>query len=104
MNNQSKVIVTGHGIETGLALQNFTNENLLNLVSKYKWITISGVHVVFSKTRHLFEVEINCNLTDHTFHVTDSDDDPYKALIKSSNKLAKKLRRFKRKIREDHRK
>ncbi len=99
-----QVIVSGQGVSTGQALQDYVKEKLTAYVIKYFEHAIDA-HVVFHKQSAFFKVDIIIN--DGTgMHLPikgeDESDDIYSAFDKALVKAEHQLRKHKAKIKDHH--
>ncbi|MFW0777233.1 MAG: ribosome hibernation-promoting factor, HPF/YfiA family [Rickettsiales bacterium] len=99
-----QIQVSGKGVEVGEALRQHITAQVEEHVNKYI-DRVTSVNVVVSKEAHLFRVDITGNLGTHAGLVVRSRSqlaDVYAAFDESMEKIAKQLRRYKRKITNHH--
>jgi ribosomal subunit interface protein len=99
-----QIHVSGKGVEVGEALRTHIEQQIEEQVQKYI-DRVTSVHVVVSKEAHLFRVDITGNLGTHAGLVIRSRGetaDVYAAFDEALEKVAKQLRRYKRKITNHH--
>lgn len=95
-----QIRISGKQIDVGSALQEYAEDRLDKIVTKYFENAIDG-DIVFSKERHLFKVDIHVNEGTRggiVIKATGSADDGYAAFDAASDKIERQLRRYKRKI------
>jgi ribosomal subunit interface protein len=98
-----KVEVVGHGFNLGESLKTHIEENLISHVNKYFTHAVSG-KVTLSKERKMFHVDVIVNegvLHGPFIKATSQEYDAYEAADSAIFKIATKLRRYKRKL-KDH--
>lgn len=98
-----KVTVQGHHIDVGQALQTYIEDKLNALNAKY-FNRAVNVNVTMTKeTKGLFKSHISMTVgKDIQVQATASTHDVHQAFDQASEKIAKQLRRYKRKLREHH--
>jgi ribosomal subunit interface protein len=99
-----KIKVSGSNIDIGAALQQYVNEELNELVTKYFEQAISA-DVVFTKVRHFFKTDIIVNEgtgTNTLIKGSAEDDEVYSSFDLCATKVEKQLRRYKRRIKNHH--
>ncbi len=99
-----KIIVSGKHMDVGAALTEYVNADLTEIVSKYFEQAVSA-NVIFSKERYLYTVDIIVNEGTGTQTVLKADAenaDVYAAYDLASEKIKKRLRRYKRRIKDHH--
>ena len=97
-----QIKIAGKHVELGAALQERIAEGLEGAVRKY-FDRPGDAHVTVSKEGHLFEVDVNVHLPSGIIlQSVGQADDPYAALETSLDKIEKRVRRYKRRL-KDHR-
>lgn len=99
-----QIQVSGKGVEIGEAFRTHVTAQVDEHVNKYI-DRVTSVNVVVSKEAHLFRVDITGNLGTHAGLVIRSRgelSDVYAAFDEALDKVAKQLRRYKRKITNHH--
>lgn len=100
-----EMTVQGKKIDVGDALREHVTEKLTDIDQKY-FNHGTAATVTFSKEGHghgLFKVNISFNVSKNIMVVTEAmEPDPYAAFDSASEKAAKRLRRYKRKLRDHH--
>jgi ribosomal subunit interface protein len=99
-----QVTVSGKQIDVGAALQEYVEVDLIGTVTKYFEHAVSA-DVVFSKSRYLFKADIIVNEGTgiHTIIKANAEDaDVYAAYDQASDKIKKRLSRYKERIRNHH--
>jgi ribosomal subunit interface protein len=94
--------VTGKQMDVGDALSQHIELSVGNLVGKYFGKGIEA-HAVLSREAHLY----CCDLSVHIgrgimMQASEKDIDPYKASDRASDLIAKRMRRYKRRLRDHH--
>jgi ribosomal subunit interface protein len=97
-----QLIVKGQQIDVGDALREHVRQSLTNVFGKYFGDAIDGT-VIFSRDAHL----LRASLTVHvgrgiTAESQATADQPYAAFDIAADRLAKRLRRHKRRLRDHH--
>jgi len=97
-----QLIVKGQQIDVGDALREHVRQSLTNVFGKYFGDAIDGT-VIFSREAHL----LRASLTVHvgrgiTAESEATADQPYVAFDIAADRLAKRLRRHKRRLRDHH--
>ena len=97
-----QLIVKGQQIDVGDALREHVRQSLTNVFGKYFGDAIEGT-VIFSREAHL----LRASLTVHvgrgiTAESEATADQPYAAFDIAADRLAKRLRRHKRRLRDHH--
>jgi ribosomal subunit interface protein len=94
--------VRGKQIDVGDALRGHVNERLDNAVAKYFTQAVDA-NVVFSREAHLFRADIQVHAGKNIFVQSNGEaDDPYVAFDLATDKIAKRLRRYKRRLTDHH--
>lgn len=97
------VSVTGKQLDVGDALRTHAETSLTALAQKY-FDRVIDASAVFSREAHLFLADLSVHVGhDLSFTAEASADDPYPAFDLAAERLAKQLRRHKRKLRNHHR-
>jgi len=100
-----EMTVQGKQIDVGAALKEHVTGKLSDIDQKYFNHTTSAT-VTFSKEGHghgVFKVNISFNVGKNIQVITEATEgDPYAAFDLASEKAAKRLRRYKRKLRDHH--
>lgn len=97
------VSVTGKQLDVGAALRAHAETGLIALAQKYFDRAIDAA-AVFSREAHLFRADVSIHVgRDLSFTAEASADGPYPAFDLAAERLAKQLRRHKRKLRDHHR-
>lgn len=98
------ITVSGKQIDVGKALQNYVETDLQDAVKKYFEHAVSA-DVVFSKSRYLFraDVIVNEGTGTHVIIKANAEDaDIYAAYDQASDKIKKRLSRYKDRISNHH--
>ncbi len=99
-----QIQVSGKGVEVGESLRTHIGAQLEEHVNKYI-DRVTSIQTVVSREAHLFRVDITGNLGTHAGLVVRSrgeSPDVYAAFDEALEKVAKQLRRYKRKITNHH--
>jgi ribosomal subunit interface protein len=99
-----QISVSGKGVDVGDSLRAHMEKGLDEQVNKYI-DRVTSVQAVVSKDAHRFKIDLHGNLGTHAGMVVRSSamgDDVYGAFDGALEKLAKQLRRYKRKISNHH--
>lgn len=99
-----QISVSGKGVDVGESLRTHMETHLEQHISKYI-DRVTSVAAVVSKDAHRFRIDLHGNLGTHAGIVVRSSalgDDVYGAFDAALEKLAKQLRRYKRKISNHH--
>lgn len=99
-----QVTITGKQIDIGKALQEYVEGDLIESVTKYFEKAVSA-DIVFSKSRYLFRADIIVNEgtgTSVLLKASAEDSDIYAAYEQASEKIKKRLRRYKGRIKDHH--
>ena len=97
-----EITTTGKGVDVGEALQQHMREHLTEAVEKYFERAVSG-KVVLSREGGDFRSDVTVHAgrgIDVQSHAVAGD--PYQAFGQAADKVAKRLRRFKRRLRDHH--
>ncbi len=97
-----QLTVTGKQVDVGEALRNHVEESLEALLGKY-FRTAIEAHAVFSREAHLIAVELSLHVgRGMVVNSRGSATDYYLAFDSAAERLAKQLRRYKRRLRDYH--
>ena len=99
-----QVTVSGKQIDVGAALQEYVGTDLADAVTKYFERAVSA-DVVFSKARYLFRADIIVNEgtgNQGLLKANAEDADIYIAYDQASEKIKKRLRRYKDRLKHHH--
>lgn len=98
-----EIKIAGKNMELGEALQTRIAEGLEGAVRKY-FDRPGDAHVTVSKEAHLSEVDVNVHLPSGIIlQSTGQAPDPYDALEAALAKIEKRVRRYKRRLKDHHR-
>jgi ribosomal subunit interface protein len=94
--------VTGKQIDTGDALRRHVESNLDSILGKY-FKTAIEAHVVFSKEAHLIRAEISLHIgRGIVVNAGAAATEVYAAYEAAAERIAKQMRRYKRRLRDHH--
>lgn len=94
--------VSGKNMDLGDALQAYVSEKLEDSVQKY-FDRGAEASVTFSKERHLVECDLTTHLASGVFLAAHGEGgDAYSAFEESLEKLEKRVRRYKRRLKNHH--
>lgn len=94
--------VRGKQIDVGDALRGHVEERLDGAVGKYFTQAVDA-NVVFSREAHLFRADIQVHAGKNIFVQSNGEaEDPYVAFDLATDKIAKRLRRYKRRLTDHH--
>jgi ribosomal subunit interface protein len=94
--------VTGKQMDVGTALRQHIEANVTGLVDKYFGHGIEG-HAVISKEAHRYCVDLSVHIgRGILIQAHEKDSDPYQAADKAADNIAKRMRRYKRRLRDHH--
>jgi ribosomal subunit interface protein len=97
-----KVTVTGRHIDVGQALRQHVEDGLDGIVSKY-FDNAMDATVTFEKQQTRFETDISVRIGRGILIQGRADaDEPYAAFNTAADHIAKRLRRYKRRLRDHH--
>jgi ribosomal subunit interface protein len=97
-----KVTVTGRHIDVGQALRQHVEEGLDAIVSKY-FDNAMDASVTFEKEQTRYETDISVRIDrGMLIQGSASADEPYAAFNTAAEHIAKRLRRYKRRLRDHH--
>lgn len=97
-----EITTAGKGVDVGEALQQHMREHLTGAVSKYFDRAVSA-HVTLSRDGGNFRSDVTVHVgrgIDVQGHALSAD--PYQAFDQAADRVAKRLRRFKRRLRDHH--
>jgi ribosomal subunit interface protein len=95
--------VKGKNIDVGEALRTHVAQSLDHAIAKYFGNPIEAT-VIFSKQSHLFSADIAVHIGRGILvHAEESADQAYAAFDLAMDHLAKRMRRYKRRLRDHHR-
>ena len=98
-----KITISGKQVETGSALRQHVEQRLDSVLGKYLDRAVAA-HVTVSKSRHQFRADCSAHLsTGLTAQSHAEDSDIYTAFDGALERLEKQLRRYKRRLRNHHR-
>ena len=98
-----QINIAGKQMELGEALQERISAGLEAAVSKY-FDRTGEAHVTVSKQGHTIDVDCHVHLPSGiTLHSSGSADDSYAALEQALEKMEKRVRRYKRRLKDHHR-
>ena len=98
-----QLTVKGKQLDVGGALRSHVADRLNALASKYFDNPIES-NVVFSRDAHLFRADVSLHVgRNMLLQSNGSATDPYPAFDQAADKMAKRLRRYKRRLRDHHR-
>jgi ribosomal subunit interface protein len=99
-----QLTVRGKQIDVGDALRAHVGESLENVVGKYFGRPIEAT-VVLSREAHLYRAQISVHVGRGILLQSEAEADaPYPAFDAAAEHVAKRLRRYKRRLRDHHRK
>jgi len=94
--------ITGKNIDIGEAFRNFINERIEQTIEKYIGQDVPG-HVRVQKERNMFQTSCSLQLRSGlTLEAKGESEDPYSSAAESFEKLDKRLRRYKRRVKNHH--
>ncbi len=93
--------VKGKQIDIGSALREYVETKLSELIGKYFADSIESI-VTFSREAHLFHVEVSVHAKGILLQTTAEATEPYPAFDQAADRLSKRLRRYKNKLRAHH--
>jgi ribosomal subunit interface protein len=94
--------ITGKQIDTGDALRRHVEASLGSILGKY-FKTAIEAHIVFSKEAHLIRAEISLHIgRGIVVNAGAGGAEPYAAFDAAAERMAKQLRRYKRRLRDHH--
>jgi ribosome hibernation promoting factor len=97
-----QLTVTGKQVEVGNALRSNVESALVSLLGKYFGTAIEA-HAIFAREAHLIRAEISLHIgRGMVINSHASTSDHYLAFDAAAERLAKQLRRYKRRLRDYH--
>ena len=97
-----QLTVKGKQLDVGQALRAHVDDRLSGLTSKYFDNAIEGT-VVFSRQAHLFRTDLSLHIGRNILLQSNGEaSDPYVAFDLSADRMGKRLRRYKRRLRDHH--
>jgi ribosomal subunit interface protein len=97
-----QLTVTGKGVEVGGALRQHVESSLGSIIGKYFGSAIEA-HAVFARERHLIRSDLAIHIgRGIVVNSTASGTEFYPAFDAAAERLAKQLRRYKRRLRDYH--
>lgn len=97
-----KIVVTGKQIDVGEALRAHVETSMASVVEKY-FVKAIEAHVVFSRLRHQFCAELSVHAgRGLMMQASNEAEDAYAAFDGAAERLEKRLRRHKRRLRNHH--
>ena len=97
-----QVSVKGKQLDIGDALRGHIEESLDRILSKYFSHAIDA-HVTLSREAHLFRAQVSAHVGRHIQLAAQGEaDQPYPAFDMAAERLTKRLRRHKRRLRDHH--
>lgn len=97
-----QLTVTGKQIDTGDALRRHVEASLDSILGKY-FKTAIEAHVVFSKEAHLSRAEVSIHIgRGIVVNAGAAAVDTYAAFDAAAERIAKRMRRYKRRLRDHH--
>lgn len=100
---QLRIRVTGRNVDVGEALRSKIEDDLTNGVARYASSRDGEAVVTLAKERHLFVVEVLLHLDSKVRMEAKAEaDDPHKAFAQALDKIEKRVRRNKRKLKDHH--
>lgn len=98
-----KLNVIGKNMDIGDSLRSYVEENLLTLTQKYFTNPLEG-KVIISRDAHLYQVDISVHVGRNILlQANGSAPEPYPAFDAAGERIEKRLRRYKRKLRDHNR-
>ncbi|MEO1201043.1 MAG: ribosome-associated translation inhibitor RaiA [Pseudomonadota bacterium] len=97
-----QLTVKGKHIDVGDALRSHVEESLQSTATKY-FNNAVDASVVLSREKHLFHADLKVHVGKNMQMQTNGEaDGPYAAFDKAADKMAKRLRRYKRRLIDHH--
>ena len=97
-----QLTVTGKGVDVGGALRQHVQDGLGAILGKYFGSAIEA-HAVFTRERHLIHADLAIHIgRGIVINSAASADEFYPAFDTAAERLAKQLRRYKRRLRDHH--
>ncbi len=97
-----QITVKGKQLDVGQSLRNHVEETLAGVTGKYFSNPIEAT-VVFSRHAHLYRADVTVHVGRgiHMQSAADADD-PYGAINQATERVGKRLRRYKRRLKDHH--
>ncbi|HZW51447.1 MAG TPA: ribosome-associated translation inhibitor RaiA, partial [Rudaea sp.] len=97
-----QLTVTGKQVDVGDALRRHVEDALDTLLGKY-FRTAIEAHAVFSREAHLIRADVSLHVgRGIVVNSSAAAPDPYVSFDGAGERLGKQLRRYKRRLRDDH--
>ena len=97
-----QLTVTGKQVDTGDAVRRYVEASLSTILEKY-FKTAIEAHAVFSKEAHLSRAEVSIHIgCGIVVNAGASASEPYAAFDMAAERIGKRLRRYKRRLRDHH--
>ena len=97
-----QLTVTGKQVDTGDAVRRYVEASLSTILEKY-FKTAIEAHAVFSKEAHLSRAEVSIHIgRGIVVNAGASASEPYAAFDMAAERIGKRLRRYKRRLRDHH--
>lgn len=97
-----KLTVKGKQIDLGDALRSHVDETLTAITAKY-FNNIIDATVVFAREAHLIRADLSVHVSRNLqMHSVAQADSPYKAFDQAAERIAKRMRRYKRRLSDHH--
>lgn len=97
-----QLTVKGKQLDVGDALRTHVSESLTAVTEKYFSNPIEA-NVVFSRDRHLFRADISVHIGRNILLQANAEaDEPYASFDLAADKMGKRLRRYKRRLKDHH--
>ena len=97
-----QLTIKGKQIDVGDALRGHVQDHLQTTATKY-FNNAVDASVVFSREKHLFNADLQVHVGKNILMQTNGEaDSPYAAFDKAADKMAKRLRRYKRRLNDHH--
>jgi ribosomal subunit interface protein len=97
-----QLTVTGKQVDTGDAVRRYVEASLSSILEKY-FKTAIEAHAVFSKEAHLSRAEVSIHIgRGIVVNAGASASEPYAAFDMAAERIGKRLRRYKRRLRDHH--
>ncbi|MBP9752382.1 MAG: ribosome-associated translation inhibitor RaiA [Proteobacteria bacterium] len=97
------VMISGKHMEVGESLSAFTKKSVNDLILKYMGHVLQS-NVTFSKSHHLFLVDLQVHISHHfVVNCHGEDDDAYRAVTLALEKLETRIRKYKDRLKSKNR-
>jgi len=97
-----QLTVTGKQVDTGDGVRRYVEASLSTILEKY-FKTAIEAHAVFSKEAHLSRAEVSIHIgRGIVVNAGASASEPYAAFDMAAERIGKRLRRYKRRLRDHH--